>query len=93
MKVKTLSVSVSEVINCGNYETIRPEVTLEADLDEGDDLKKCNDELWRTAKSLWAANALFEIGMLIKRRKDKRKIALLEETADLREGLRDLISD
>jgi len=46
MIVKRISVEVSRTVNLGNYESIRFQAGLEADLQEGEDLDSAFGDAW-----------------------------------------------
>jgi hypothetical protein len=73
MKLKTISVTIVETLNCGNYETLRPEIQLIAELDKDDNPEECNRQLHAMASALWARNALIEMGWVSKRRDSNNK--------------------
>ena len=52
MKTTEIKVSLAQTINLGNYENIRPEVSLTAQLEEGDDPVACSQALRETCDKL-----------------------------------------
>jgi len=57
VKTTEIRVSLAQTMNMGNYENIRPEVSLTAQLEEGDDPVVCARELGETCEKLLAAEA------------------------------------
>lgn len=45
MKVKTIEVGVQRIINLGNYENVRYECTLTAEIDAGESVAECYEKL------------------------------------------------
>lgn len=50
MKIKQIHVSYSRTFNLGNYENVKIEAGLVADLDEGDNLQTAFEELRQEAR-------------------------------------------
>jgi hypothetical protein len=55
MQIKQIQVTYTRTHNLGNYSSLKPEVTLSATLDEGDDPKTCLDQLMALARAQIAA--------------------------------------
>lgn len=70
MKVKEIAVTIRQTINCGNYESISPSLSLSATLDEDDDEGSCLSDLHKIASAEWARQALVELSWVRARRKD-----------------------
>lgn len=51
MKITTITITYGRKINLGNYNNANLEVTLGAELDEGDDHNEAMSFLWEEAKS------------------------------------------
>lgn len=51
MQIKQITVTYSYTFNLGNYSSIRPEVSLTADLAEGDEPEQARRELLQTAQA------------------------------------------
>ena len=45
MKVKTVTVSMGRTVNMGNYESARWDFSMEAEVDEGEDVEKVKKDL------------------------------------------------
>lgn len=71
MKTKEIEVSIDTTINLGNFENIRPSITLKADLEEGDDLDECSKQLYGLATASWSKEAIRKIRLYRSFRKDK----------------------
>jgi hypothetical protein len=56
--IKTITVTYSRTFNLGNYNSARFEVTLGAELEEGDDPAEAEAQLWAQAKEGIKAQAL-----------------------------------
>lgn len=65
MKIKTITVSRGCTLNMGNYESLRLEVSMSADLDDYEDVVKACDELHKTVRSELEAQA-YEVNKINK---------------------------
>jgi hypothetical protein len=57
VKITEIRVSLAQTMNMGNYENIRPEVSLTAQLEDGDDPVVRAQELRETCERLLVAEA------------------------------------
>jgi hypothetical protein len=87
-------VTVREKIFTGNYETIEPEVTFYAELEESDDRDKCTAELFAMAEKPWALEALKMLGRILQRRStdSTKKHEFVETTKGARQQLKSMLS-
>lgn len=58
MQIKTITVAYSRTFNLGNYNSARFEVTLGAEIEEGDDPVEAEAQLWAQAKESLKAQAM-----------------------------------
>ena len=63
MKVKEITIGISQTINVGNYETIRPSVTLKGALESGDDIDKAREKLSEMAQYLYMREVLSQLAL------------------------------
>jgi len=93
MKPRKISVTITEAINCGNFEVLHPSVMLEADLEADDDIDECAKELHAMASKQWARNALVELSWVQKRREDPDKKHEFRQLTDATKvQLKDLVT-
>ena len=69
MTLSGITVTFSETINVGNYESIKPEIRISAELEPGDDLDLCHAQLCDQARRLYAEQALEQLRVINNRRK------------------------
>jgi hypothetical protein len=94
MKVNQIRVTVREKIFVGNYETIEPEETFYATLDEGDDKTTCTAELFAMAEKPWAKEALQMLSRVLKRRSgdSTKKHEFIQTTQETRQQLKEMLT-
>ncbi len=85
MKYKTIT--YQRVLNLGNYENKKLE--LSAELDDGEDVHEAFSELQETTESQIRSELLTKIEIRIKEL-TKEKIQLIEQVSDLKHRVRDL---
>ena len=93
MKITTISVTISEAINVGKYESIKPSVTLTATLDETDGAKESAQTLHKEASAIWAKQALTELTWVAARREDgAEKESFAKTTEQTRHQIKALLA-
>lgn len=85
MKVKEIRATVRQKLFVGNYETVEPEITYVATLDDHDDASTCLKELFALVRKEWSREALTMLVEVIQRRTDPEK---RQQTLTLIEGTR-----
>lgn len=58
MKIKEIQTTIDMRLNLGDYEGISNQITLKADLEDGDDPEKCAASLYQKATQMWAVEVL-----------------------------------
>jgi hypothetical protein len=91
MKVSQISVTISQAINTGNYEAIKPSVTLTAELDDGETASDCIPKLHGLASKMWAKQALIELSWVRKRKGDNSH-EFNETVKGTKEQLKEMLS-
>jgi len=91
MKATEISVSISHNLNVGAYESVRPMLTVTAELEKGDDPEDTAKELHQMASKMWAKQALVELSWVAKRRTGDKKHEYNEVTAGTRAQLKSML--
>ena len=86
MQLKKIRVRIDETINLGNYESIKPSVELEAELEPGDDPTTCSVSLHSAAQEMWARSAMSDLKSYI-----RHKGVQPENFSNLLKGLGEMI--
>jgi len=86
MEIKQIGVTIAQSLNVGGYETIRPTLTITAEVAEEDDIEECFKEIHKEASTHWARQALTELSWVAKRR--MRNAEKKHEFNELTEGTR-----
>lgn len=63
MKVKELTVGISQTFNVGNYEAIKPSLSLKAELQDGDDPEIARQKLSEMAQFLYMKEVLSQLAL------------------------------
>jgi len=83
MQINEIQVTIDARIKIIEFESISPNITIKAKLDESDDPAKCTSELYRIAEREWAKQALRQVRWIRTRVTDKEKYdSLAQETMD-----------
>lgn len=91
MKITQVSVTISQAIAVAKYETIKPSVTLTAELEKGDDPAECVKQLHNQATKMWAKNALTELAWVAGRRKKDQMHEFTATTGQTRQQVKGLL--
>jgi hypothetical protein len=91
MNLTSISATISHALNVGSYESIKPSVSITADLEEGDEVKSCFRELHKEAGRMWAESALKELSWVEERRNEKNKHEFTETTKATRNQLKKML--
>lgn len=91
MKVTQIAVTISQAIAVAKYETIKPSVTLTAELSKDDDPAECVKDLHEQASKMWAKNALVELAWVAGRRKDDQKHEFNQTTGQSRQQIKGMM--
>jgi hypothetical protein len=91
MKIIQVSVTISQTIAVAKYETIKPSVTLTAELEDGDNAAECVAELHKQVAPMWARNTLVELAWVASRRKEDQKHEFNQTTGQTRQQVKGMM--
>jgi len=91
MKTKEISVTISHNISIGKYEHVKPNFTISAEIEEGDDLDECVNTLHKVASKYWAKIALKELSWAASRRDSSTKHEFETTTKETRNQIKTLL--
>lgn len=92
MKPKHIRVTVSQTLNVGNFENIKPETSITAELEDGDEVDEAIRQLWQMAAKSWSRQALLELAWVAKGRTGDKKHEYNQVTQGTRARIKDMIS-
>ena len=63
MKVKEITVGISQTLNVGNYEAIKPSLSLRAELEDGEDAEVARTKLSEMVQFLYMREVLSQLAL------------------------------